>query len=158
MFHSQLNYLAPGDKVLSWCAAFAFPLKEYLWPWQGSTLIAAESEVLKDILVHQTHEPHCSFPLHHTFSSRDILIHRYFTCTTNWCHVNCFKKNVRKSFSTSNQCMKLGRQFSNSPFPNSFRLCGSICSGTNCVEQSSSSQWEHWRNTGSARESSHRFL
>lgn len=34
---------ASGDKVLSWCAVFAFPLKEYLWPWLDSSLITAES-------------------------------------------------------------------------------------------------------------------
>jgi len=44
------------------------------------------------------------------------------------------------------------------PFPNSSRPCGSIYSGTSCDELSSSSRWERWRNKGSARESSRRFL
>lgn len=35
---------ALADKQLSLSAVFAFPLKEYLWPWLDSTLIAAQSE------------------------------------------------------------------------------------------------------------------
>lgn len=56
---------ALGDKLLSFCAVYAFSLKEDLWPWQDYTLITAESEIVADETEQWTpsHEPHGSFTL-----------------------------------------------------------------------------------------------
>lgn len=68
---------ALGDKLLSFCAVFAFPLKEYLRPWLDSTVITAESGVLANTLQQPwtlSQEPYCI---------RHISTHWYFNSVSN---------------------------------------------------------------------------
>ena len=70
---------ASGDKVLSWCAVFAFSLKEYVRPWLDSTLMQQSQRFLQ--LCYRSGHCHMS----HTAASNCItLLKLYLAKQSLW--------------------------------------------------------------------------
>lgn len=102
--------------------------------------------------------------MRHTAASQTVHLQSFYTQNRHilglWKFYQITRTKIKRKQKNKEQVCRLceAQRWVNVPFPDSVRPCGSICSGTSCDELSSSIRWGRWRNKGSARESSRRFL